>query len=171
MWISIVRPGRGFRVVLHCKNRKCFVANTFHRSIVQIQVRHREIGRPGHPIRATLERKTVILRGNQDFASHPVLNRMIAAAVAIRQLDRLAPEGQPQQLMPEADPEGGQTRLRQGADRRRGVAHRLRIPGAIGQEQSIWLEGQDFRRRGGSRNHRDPAPTSIATIFRFIPKS
>ncbi len=49
MGVGVVGSWRGFRVVLHGENRKSFVANTFHGTVVQIEVGDLQIGAPGTP--------------------------------------------------------------------------------------------------------------------------
>lgn len=56
-----MRSWRGFWVVLNGKDRKCFVPNAFHRSVVKIDVSDLQIARAGHGALLALNRKAVVL--------------------------------------------------------------------------------------------------------------
>ena len=71
-----------------------------HGSIVQVEVRHIH----GCSIQGfSSQSKSVILAGDFHLTSGPAW--MVEPAMAIGKLERAAPEGQPQDLMPEADSE------------------------------------------------------------------
>lgn len=55
-----------FRVILHGKYRKCFVAKAFHRSVVQIEVGNLQIRCSGYPIGGSLDSESVILGRDQN---------------------------------------------------------------------------------------------------------
>ena len=61
MGVRVVGARRGFRVVLHGENRKCFVPKAFHRSVIQVHVGDLEIGGAGDPFWRAVHRKTMIL--------------------------------------------------------------------------------------------------------------
>ena len=52
---------RGFRVVLDGKDRKCFVPNAFHRSVIEIDVSDLQIARAGDGALLALNRESVVL--------------------------------------------------------------------------------------------------------------
>ena len=56
-----MRSRGGFRMVLDGKDRKCFVPNAFHRSVIQIDVSDLQIARAGDGALLTLNRKSVVL--------------------------------------------------------------------------------------------------------------
>ena len=87
-----MRAGRGFRMILHGEDRKFFVANTFHGSVVQVDVRDFEIRRPWDGGSVTLERETVVLRGDKYLASRNIPHRVVPSAVPVGELDRLTAE-------------------------------------------------------------------------------
>src|SRR5580765_510970 len=68
MRVGIMRARRRFGVVLDGKQRKCFVPKTFDRSVVEIEVGDLQIGGSRHPRIATLYRKTMVLRCDEDLA-------------------------------------------------------------------------------------------------------
>ena len=61
MWVGIVRSRRRFRVVLHCEDWKFMVPNTFHRSIVQINVSDLQARRAWNDPTFSLHRETMVL--------------------------------------------------------------------------------------------------------------
>ena len=60
--VSVMRSWGGFRVVLDGKDRKCFVPNAFHRSVVEIDVSDLQIARSGDGALLALNREAVVLR-------------------------------------------------------------------------------------------------------------
>ena len=105
MRVGVVGSGRGFRVVLHGEHRKLFVAKTFHRPVVQIDVGDLQIGGARHPGLVSQHGETVVLRCDEHAAGRKILHRMVSAAVAVRHLHRLATISDSQQLMAETDAE------------------------------------------------------------------
>jgi hypothetical protein len=96
----------------------------------------------------------MVLAGDEHLARLQVLDRVVGAVVAELHLHRLRARGEPEQLVPEADAEGGNARAHDLADRLDRVLARLRIPGAIGEEHAVGLERHRFLRAGGGREHR-----------------
>ena len=74
-----------------------------------------------------------------------LLHRMIRAAVAELQLERLAADGEAEDLVAEADAEHRHVRLHQLADVVDGVGERRRIAGAVAQEDAVGLDRQQIR--------------------------
>ena len=56
-------PGRGFWMILHTENRQFFMAHSFHRSVIQIDMSDLNIRRQ----RFRIDRKTMVLRGDRDL--------------------------------------------------------------------------------------------------------
>jgi hypothetical protein len=56
-----MRSRGGFRVVLDGKDRKCFVPNAFHRSVIEIDVSDLQIARAGDRAVLPLNRESVVL--------------------------------------------------------------------------------------------------------------
>src|SRR5215813_2105825 len=81
--IGVVRARRGLRVVLHGEDGPFAVTQTFARAVVQI-----EMGRlppvSGH--RGRVDGEPVILCGDLDLAGREILDRVVGAMVAERQL-------------------------------------------------------------------------------------
>ena len=67
--VGIVGSGRGFRMILHRKDWKFFVANAFHGLIIQIDVGHFESRRAGNAAFLTRHGESVILRGDKYMPS------------------------------------------------------------------------------------------------------
>jgi len=86
--IRVVRTRRGFRVVLHCKERKFAMANAFDGAIVEVEVGDLECRRSRHATLVADDGEAMVLCGDQDASRSGVAHRMIAPAMAIRQLDR-----------------------------------------------------------------------------------
>src|SRR5690606_16257680 len=59
MWISVMWSRGRLRVVLHGKHRKSFVANTFHSSIVEIDVGDLKFRGTGDALRPTRQGKSM----------------------------------------------------------------------------------------------------------------
>ena len=59
--VGIVGPRRGLRMVLYCEHRKFFVANAFHRSVVQIYVGNLQPGSARNSPVFTLHREAMVL--------------------------------------------------------------------------------------------------------------
>jgi hypothetical protein len=69
-----------------------------------------------------------------------VADRLVHAVVAERQLVRLAPEGEAEQLVAEADPERRAPVREQLGDGRDAVLDRGGVAGAVGQEDPVGLQ-------------------------------
>jgi hypothetical protein len=61
MWVGIVGSRRGFGMVLHGEHWKFFVANAFHRSVVQVAVSDLEPAGARHALPLTPNRESVVL--------------------------------------------------------------------------------------------------------------
>jgi hypothetical protein len=82
---------------------------------------------------------------------------MVGAVVAELHLHRLRARGEPEELVAQADSEDRGAGADDLADRLDGVVARLRIPGAVGEEDAVGLQRQRILRRRGRGKHRDPA--------------
>src|SRR5438445_2312933 len=89
---------------------------------------------------------------------------MVAARVPVGQLDRLAAEGETQELMAEADPEDRDRAIRELADRADGVRHRRRVAGAVREEDPVRLELARARDRKSTRLNSSHANISYAVF-------
>ena len=61
MRVGVMRSRRGLRVVLHGEHWKFFVANAFHRSVVQVAMGDLKIARAGNGVALSQNRESVIL--------------------------------------------------------------------------------------------------------------
>ena len=115
---AVVRPRPRLGVVLHRPARHLQQLEPLDRAVVEVHVRQRgraEVRLPAHRLvdldraRAarTEHREAVVLRGDLDLARLQVLDRVVGAAVAERQLERLQAHRSTEQLVTEADPPHG----------------------------------------------------------------
>lgn len=103
-----MRSRGGFRVVLDGKDRKCFVPNAFHRSVIEIDVSDLQIARAGDRALLALNRESVVLRRYKYLSCTEIPHRVVTAPVPIGEFDRLPPEGEAQKLVPQANAESGE---------------------------------------------------------------
>jgi hypothetical protein len=64
MGVGVVGSRGGFRVILDGKDWKFFVANAFHRPVVQIEMGDLQAGRPRHTGGVAFEGKSMVLGGD-----------------------------------------------------------------------------------------------------------
>lgn len=88
-------------MVLHAEDGEFAVAETFDGAIVEIDVADFEVGREG----VGIDRKTVVLAGDVDFAGAEVFDGLVAAAMAEFEFEGVAAEGVGKHLVAEADGE------------------------------------------------------------------
>src|SRR5437899_2893476 len=79
------------------------VAESLERAVVQVLMRRLHVRRQGPPVHG----ESVILGRDSHGPRAKVRDRMVGAAVAELQLEGLAAQGEPEQLMTQADPEDG----------------------------------------------------------------
>ena len=91
----VERTGRGFGMKLHRGDRQRAVPEPFVRTVVEVDHRRFEVVGQGRSV----DRVAVIVRRDQDLVVDEVLDRLIAAAMAVRQLEGLRPAGEREQLM------------------------------------------------------------------------
>src|SRR6478609_10241794 len=159
MWKGVMGPWGGLRMVLDREYRESTVPQPLYRAVIEVPVGHLQIGGSGDPdpLFFPLNGKAMILAGDEDLAGPEVLHRMVPPPVPVEEFGGPAAEGEPQQLVPQADPEGGDPRLRQLADVLARVGDSRRIAGPIGEEKSLRLEGADLGGGGRRRHHDDLA--------------
>src|SRR3954454_6988780 len=113
---AVVRAGAGLRVVLDRAARHVEEGEALDRAVVEVDVRQlrgAEVRLPAHRLVAgdrllaarAEHGEPVVLRGDLDPPGLEVLDRVVGAAVAERELERLQPDGPAQQLVAEADAE------------------------------------------------------------------
>ena len=61
MGVGVMGSRGGFRMILHGKEWKLFVANAFDGSVVQIEVGDLQARRTRHPVRLASNREPVVL--------------------------------------------------------------------------------------------------------------
>src|SRR5215467_10456330 len=87
---AVVRPRPGLRVILHAARRHLERADALDRAVVEVDVGQLDRADLGFDPLAGLarHREAVVLRGDGDPAGAHVLDRMVGAAVAERELER-----------------------------------------------------------------------------------
>src|SRR3982751_2297074 len=99
MSLGVVGSRRGFRVVLHGKNRVLAVLDPFHCSVIEVEVGDLERLRTGHTARFAPHREAMVLRCDKYLSCREIAHRMVSPPMAIWQLDGLAAHSQTQQLV------------------------------------------------------------------------
>ena len=151
--VAVVGAGAGLRVVLDGEHRAGRAAGSprpCRRSGSRGSARARAARR------ARVHAEAVVLRGDLDLAGPQVLDRVVGAAVAELQLVGLAPAGEAEDLVAEADAEDGQPLRRAPspprsrtctARGRRGRSRGRRRPGARASASArAWSRGPRSRR-------------------------
>ena len=157
-------------MILHRVNRAIHHPQPFDRAVVQIEVRHLHVARQ----RFGIDRKAVVLRRDLDLSGLEKFHRMIRAAVAELQLEGLAAEREPENLMAEADAEDRLVGLRQVARVLDGVVDRRRIARAVAQENAVHVRRPARLSQASTRETRAPRSrrsTSRRRMFHLMPKS
>ena len=117
-------------------------------AVVEVDVRELGLAEVGLQPRARLaaHREAVVLRGDRDAAGAQVLDRVVGAAVAERELERLQPDRAREQLVAEADAEH---RLApdQRADGVDDVVERGGVAGAGHEEDAVGVASRAAPRR------------------------
>jgi hypothetical protein len=121
--------------------------------------------------RLLVDREAVVLAGDGHAAVVEVLHRMVGAVVAELHLEGLGAGRQRQDLVAQADAEGGIAVLDQFARGLDGVVARLRVAGAVGQEHAVGLELAHLGggRLGGTTVTLQPRSASMRRMFFFTP--
>ena len=118
-------------------------------------------------------REAVVLAGDLDAAGGEVLDRVVGAAVAERQLVGLQADRAAQQLVAEADAVDRQL-ADELADRLDDVVERGRVAGAVGQEHGVGRRGRAAPRRAactGAARRVAPRARRLRTIESLTPVS
>ena len=113
------------------------------------------------------DREAVVLRGDFDGAGLQILHRMIRAAMAELELERLRAAGQAEQLVAEADAED-RLLAEQAADRADRVVERLGVAGAVREEDAVGLVREHFFGGGGAGQDRHAA-AQVDQVARDVP--
>jgi hypothetical protein len=84
---GVMRPWRGLRVILDGEDGQLAMSHTFDGAVVQIQVRHLDLGWQA----VSIYGKPVVLRSDFDLACRQIHNRLIATAMTELEFVSLAP--------------------------------------------------------------------------------
>ena len=98
---AVLRTGRSLRVVLEAEGGKLGVAQTLDAAVVEVALADEPAGGVGQGRAVDLE--LMVLRGDEDRAGHPVLDRMVATVVAELEPRGRCPHRPAQDLVTEAD--------------------------------------------------------------------
>ena len=148
-----MRPGAGFRVALEAEGRPVGTRQALQGAVEQRHMRGPQVGRQ----RRFVHREAVVLAGDGHAAGVQVLHRVVGAVVAELHLEGLGARRQRQDLVAQADAEGGDAtvdQLPRGLDR---VVAGFRVARAVGQEDAVRLQCQGRFGRGARRHHGDAA--------------
>src|SRR5919201_6474256 len=142
--------GRSLGMILHTEDRQFLVAHTFHRAVIQINVRDFHIRRK----RLRIDCESVILCGNGDFAGAQILHWLVRAAMAKFQFECRSAECESENLMTETNAED-RLLAHQIMDSFMRVGKRCRIAWAVGEKNSIRIKTKYFvcRRYGRDNGH------------------
>jgi len=108
------------------------------------QVRRQRIG---------IDRKTVVLAGDEHLAGVEVLYRMVRTVMPELHLDRPRTRCERQQLVPETDPEGRNALLEEAANRADRIVAGLRVARPVGQEDAVRCHRQHLGSGRLRRHH------------------
>lgn len=131
--------GSGFGVVLDAEDGQGLVANAFDSAVVEVDVGDFHIVRQS----VWVDCETVVLRGDGDFAGTEILDGLIASTVAEFELVGFGSECVAKDLVAKADAKDGHF-AEQLADFIVDVAESGGVAGAVGEEKSVLVHGEDF---------------------------
>ena len=197
----VVRSGSRLGVVLDGRALHVPERQPLDGAVVQVDVGQlggAEVGLPAHrlvavdrPGAARAEHgEAVVLARDLGTAGRQVLDRMVGAVVAERELVGLEADGAAQQLVPEADAVH-RTLADELADGVDDVVERRRVTGTVGEEDRVGVVGDQLRGARRARmqldrgaalaqvaddreldarvDHRDPRPLAVALEHRSAP--
>ena len=150
---DVVRAGRGLRVTLEAKRGLVGAGQPLQRAVKQARMGGAQVGGQG----LFVHRETVVLAGDRDAAGVEVLDRVVGTVVAKLHLEGGGARSQREDLVAQADAEGGVPRLDEFMRGGNGVVARLRVTRAVREEHAIGLELLDLGCRGLGGHHRDLA--------------
>ena len=139
---DVVRPGAGLGVTLEAEGRAVGARQALQRAVEQRHMRRTQVGRQ----RRLVHREAVVLAGDGDAAGVQVLHRVVGPVMAELHLEGPRTRGQRQDLVAQADAEGGDAGVDQLPGRPDGVVAGLGVTGAVGQEDAVWLQRQHLLR-------------------------
>src|SRR5260370_21634794 len=135
--MRIMRPRRGFGVILHAEQRQVAMTQAFQSRVVQIHVRQFNFTLRQ---RIRVHRKIVVVRGDLNLPRGQLLHGMISTVVSELQLESLSAESDAGELMSEANAEDGLP-THEPPNRINCIGTRLGVAGAVRQNSSIRLQG------------------------------
>src|SRR5918994_2307161 len=151
-------------MILHTPGPLMGATDTFDGAVVEVAVGQLDSVRE----RVLAYGEAVVLARYLDASRLQVPDGMVSTVMAEGQLVGLATEGEPEELVSEADPERRDlTEQRtQGVDR---TSEGGRVAWTVGEEEAVWLGGENLLRGGGAR-HREyrSAPATELLVDRIL---
>src|SRR6267142_5352700 len=148
---------RRLRVVLDGKNRVLPVLDSFDGPVVEVKVGDLKRLRARNLTRLSPYGESMILGRDKYLSCRKIPYWMVAAAVSVWELHRLATHGQAEQLMAEADAKDWQLPIRQRANCIDRVPDGRGVAGAVRQKHAVRFQRACLGRGCRRRDHRDPA--------------
>ena len=147
----IMRPRRSFRMILHAESLPANMAQTRDRAVVQVEMRNLAAAQ----VAVRRDGKTMIMRGDLDFAAGQVHHWLIAAAVPKAHFFGAAAERQGKNLMAKTNAKNRQP-AQQRLDIGDGIINSRRIARAVAKKETSRIHRQDVRRRRLGWDNLDP---------------
>src|SRR6266446_84333 len=144
-------------MVLDGKNWILPMLDPFDGPVVEVKVGDLKRLRARNTTRLSPHCESMILRCDKYLSCCNNPHWMVAAAMSIRELHRLATHCQAKQLMAEADAEDRQLPVRQRANCIDRVSHRRGVAGTVREEDAVRFQGSRLRRGRGRRYDGDAA--------------
>ena len=145
----VVRARARLRVVLHAERGNLTAPDALDHSVVEVHVR--DVGGV-EPV--GVDREVVVLARDLDLSGREVTDRMVAAVMSERQLERPRAQRGAEQLMSEADAEHGHF-TEERFDVANRVPERRRIAGTVREEHAVGLAREHVARGRGRRDDFD----------------
>jgi hypothetical protein len=124
-------------MVLHRKQRKLAVPNTFDGTVIQIDMGNFQSGGAGDPVRLSNYREPMVLGGDKNPTAAKISDGMITSPVPVRQLGCGTTIGQANELVAETDSERGQSGVGQLANSLQCIADRRWIARSVGKKEAV----------------------------------
>lgn len=131
-------------MVLDAEDWMGAVAQSGDGLVVEIEVGNFDFGRE----RIGSDGKAMVLGGDADFPALQILDRLIGSAMTELELEGATSKGEGDDLMTETDAEDWEL-ADQGPNGLVGVGEGGGVTRAIGEEETVWLAGEDFGWGGG----------------------
>src|SRR5204863_9333058 len=157
MSLSVVRAGRGLRMVLDGKNRVFPVLDPLYGAVVEVQMGDFEGLGARNAAGFPSGGKPVVLRGGEYLSRREIAHGVVPTPVPVREFDRFPTQRESEQLMAEADPKDGQLPVGESPDCIDRVTDGRWVPGTVGEEDAVGFHRADLSRSRCGRHDRHAA--------------